>query len=151
MPETPEHPENIIALDFGMRRIGVATGACITGMASALTTVLANAGQPDWNALDAILREWQPDILVLGLPFNTDGSDSEMTARVRQFAAELEERYQKQVSFIDERYTSAEAEALLKEERRQGTRTRKINKADVDAKAAQLIAESWMQNTKTSP
>jgi len=74
-----------------------------------------------------------------------------MTARVREFAAELEARYQKRVSFIDERYTSVEAEALLKEERRRGTRTRKINKEDVDARAAQLIAESWMQNTGTTP
>lgn len=151
MQETPKHPENLVALDFGLRRIGVATGTCITGTASALTTLSAHDGKPDWSALDNILQEWQPDLLVLGLPLNTDGSESEMTARVRKFAVELESRYQKQVSFVDERYTSAEAEALLKEERRKGTRTRKINKADVDAKAAQLIAESWLQNTKASP
>ena len=151
MQGTPESPQNLIALDFGLRRIGVATGTCVTGTAGPLTTMSAVDGEPDWQQLTNILQEWQPDILVLGLPYNTDGSESEMTARVRKFAAELEARYQKRVSFIDERYTSVEAEALLKEERRRGTRTRKINKEDVDARAAQLIAESWMQNTGTTP
>jgi putative Holliday junction resolvase len=151
MQDTPESPRSLIALDFGLRRIGVATGTCVTGIASALTTLSATNGEPDWTALGNILRDWKPDILVLGLPLNIDGSDSEMTTRVREFAVVLESRYQKQVSFIDERYTSAEAEALLKEERRSGTRIRKIKKEDVDARAAQLIAESWMQNKGATP
>jgi len=151
MQATPDSCQSLIALDYGRRRIGVATGACITGTAAPLTTISARDGVPDWQSLEKILAEWKPDLLVLGLPFNSDGSESEMTSEVKGFAAKLKSRYQIPVEYIDERYTSAEAEALLKEERRRGSRTKKLNKEDVDAKAAQLIAESWMRSTGATP
>jgi putative Holliday junction resolvase len=138
---------SIVALDFGLRRIGVATGSCITGAASPLDTIRAKAGEPDWRQLDKIIREWQPDVIVLGLPYNSDGSDSEMTEIVRNFGATLIPRFEIPIEFVDERYTSAEAETLLKEDRRLGVRTKKLKKEDIDAKAAQLIAESWMRST----
>jgi putative Holliday junction resolvase len=71
-----------------------------------------------------------------------------MTAVVRKFAATLQSRYQLRVEFIDERYTSVEAESLLREQRRQGIRNKKLKKADVDAVAAQLIAESWLNTAR---
>lgn len=122
----------------------------MTGTASALTTVGAIDGTPLWPELDKIIHEWAPDLLVLGLPYNSDGSESEMTATVREFAAILEERYGLPLDMIDERYTSAEAETILREQRRQGLRNKKLKKEDVDATAAQLIAESWMRTTGTS-
>jgi putative Holliday junction resolvase len=144
-PDKP--PRSILALDFGTRRIGVATGSCITGTASALTTLSSVTGEPNWSQLEALLKEWMPDLIALGLPFNSDGSDSEMTRVVHEFADELKTRFGIPVELVDERYTSAEAEALLKEQRRRGIRTKKLKKEDVDAVAAQLIAESWLNTT----
>ncbi len=136
----------ILALDFGLRRIGVATANRISGTASALTTVAARDGEPDWAILDELVAEWEPDILVLGLPYNSDGSDSEMTDRVRLFQQQLATRFSLPVATIDERFTSAEAEALLKTARRTGTKSKPIRKEDVDSLAAQLIAESWLRS-----
>lgn len=135
----------LLALDFGLRRIGIASGSTITQTASPLQTIDAADGEPDWIALDSLLEEWKPAILIVGLPYNTDGSESDMTARSRRFAAQLEERYGLQVSLADERYTSAEAESILKQQRQSGARNKRIRKEDVDSLAAALIAESWMR------
>ena len=148
-PEAP--PRTLLALDFGLRRIGIATGSCLTGTATPLTTLTAVQDQPDWAGLEQLIGEWEPDLIVLGLPYNTDGSESAMTAEVKNFAAELSKRFTLPIEFADERYSSAEAETLLREERRQGVRTKKLKKEDVDAKAAQLIAEGWMRSTGAGP
>ena len=137
-------PQRLLALDFGLRRIGVATGSCLTGTANPLETVKAVANEPNWVRIDQLIKEWSPDLIVLGLPYNTDGSNSAMTEVVKQFSTALKTRYQLPVEFVDERYTSVEAESLLREQRRQGIRNKKLKKEDVDAVAAQLIAESWM-------
>ena len=114
--------------------------------------LLSSDGVPEWPELDRIISEWIPDILVLGLPLNSDGSDSTMTTTVREFAIVLDSRYKLRVELADERYTSAEAENILRDQRRLGLRSKKLKKEDVDALAAQLIAESWMRNTgATSP
>jgi len=137
--------QTALALDFGLRRIGVATAAPVAGTASALTTIAARDGEPDWAALDALVQDWRPETLVLGLPWNSDGSESAMTARVRVFEVQLGERYKLPVHLVDERYTSAEAESLLKAQRASGQRTKKLQKHDVDSLAAALIAASWMR------
>lgn len=143
--------QSLIALDYGGRRIGVATASGITGTASALTTIAARAGEPDWVSLDSIIKDWQPNLLIVGLPYNIDGTESEMTVIVRNFAANLQDRYKLSVELVDERYTSVEAEARLKDERRRGIRNKKLKKEDVDAKAAQIIAESWLRQTGNTP
>ena len=140
----------MLALDFGLRRIGVACGNSLTGTASALTTINADNGCPNWTELDQLVNEWMPDVFVLGLPYNKEGGESEMTATVRRFAAELQMRYPLPTEFVDERYTSAEASALLKEQRRQGARNKRVQKSDVDSLAAQLIAESWMRSNENN-
>ena len=139
----------LLALDFGLRRIGIASATPLTGTATPLTTLAAQDGEPEWSQLDALIHEWQPELLVLGLPYNSDLSESDMTARVRAFADRLQERYALEVKFMDERYTSAEAESRLKQQRQSGIRTKRIKKADVDSLAAAIIAESWMRNTKS--
>lgn len=142
----PPAPRTVLALDFGLRRIGVATAALVSGTASPLTTIAATAGEPDWAALDTLLHDWEPDLLVLGLPYNSDGSDSDMTQRVRLFGELLDARYGRPVELVDERYTSAEAEAVLKAQRRAGIRTKKLKKTDVDSMAAAIIASSWLRS-----
>ena len=147
MPDRKQ-PASILALDFGLRRIGVASASALAGTASPLTTITAQDGEPDWATLDALISEWQPDLLVLGLPRNTDGSESDMSQRVRDFAGLLTERYGIVISLTDERYTSREAETILKQQRQSGARNRRIRKEDVDSMAAALIAESWLQANK---
>lgn len=142
-PQTPSG--SLLAVDFGLRRIGLAIGTPLTGTATPLTTVSASQGEPEWQMLDAAVNEWSPELLVLGLPYNSDGSESEMTGRVRKFAETLRERYNLQVKLMDERYTSAEAETILKQQRRSGVRNKRIKKEDIDSMAAAIIAESWMR------
>jgi putative holliday junction resolvase len=132
-----------MAFDFGQRRIGVACGDTVSRTAAPRGTVPTGRGGPRWNVIDALLREWQPDQTVVGLPYNVDGSDSAMTGAARRFAAELEGRYRLRVALVDERYSSREAEARLKETRASGLRRRRVAKADVDAAAACVILERW--------
>ncbi len=142
-----QRASNILALDFGLRRIGVATANTLTGTASALLTTLSSAtDEPDWAGLDALIAEWEPDLLVLGLPYNADGSDSEMTQLVKEFQVKLESRYALEVVTTDERHSSQEAESLLKQARQQGEKTKRITREDVDSLAAKLIAERWLAN-----
>src|ERR1700736_6440492 len=107
-------PRVILAFDFGHRRIGVACGDTISRTAAPLDTVPVGSGGPRWEVIDALLREWQPALIVIGLPYNVDGSDSAMTLDARGFATEVARRYPLQVALVDERYSSREAEARLK-------------------------------------
>jgi putative holliday junction resolvase len=139
----PAAPQIVLAFDFGQKRIGVACGDTVSRTASPQGTVSAGAGGPRWPVIDALLREWQPALTVVGLPYNVDGTDSAMTGAARKFAAELERRYGLQVALVDERYSSREAEARLKATRESGLRRRRVAKADVDAAAACVILERW--------
>ena len=142
MPDAP-HPKIILAFDFGLRRIGVACGDTISRSASALQAVPAGTDGPRWEMIGALLRDWQPDMAVVGLPYNVDGSDSEQTRAARSFAAELAHRYALNVAMVDERYSSLEASARLKSARESGLRRRRVAKSDVDAAAACVILERW--------
>jgi putative Holliday junction resolvase len=142
MPESAR-PKIVLAFDFGRRRIGVDCGDTISRSASVLATVPADSGAPRWEAIAALLRDWQPDMAVVGLPYNVDGSESDMTASARGFAQELARRYALEVVLVDERYSSLEAEARLKAARESGLRRRRVAKADVDAAAACVILERW--------
>ncbi|HEY5717466.1 MAG TPA: Holliday junction resolvase RuvX, partial [Motiliproteus sp.] len=79
-----------LAFDFGTTRIGVAVGQAITATASPLPWIKAKDGVPDWSQLERLVREWQPDALVVGLPLNMDGSLCEMSHRARKFANRLQ-------------------------------------------------------------
>jgi putative holliday junction resolvase len=136
-------PQVVLAFDFGHRRIGVACGDTISRTAAPLVAVPAGVGGVRWEMIDALLREWQPALIVVGLPYNVDGSDSTMTSAAREFAAALERRCRLQVVLVDERYSSREAEARLKSARESGLRRRRVAKADVDATAACVILERW--------
>ncbi len=136
-------PRIVLAFDFGQRRIGVACGDTVSRSAAPHGVVPAVSGGPRWEVIDALLAEWQPALLVVGLPYNADGSESAMTDGARSFAAELARRYRKPVALIDERYSSLEAGARLKSARESGLRRRRVVKADVDAAAACVILERW--------
>jgi putative holliday junction resolvase len=133
----------VLGFDFGQRRIGVACGDTVSRAATPLDAVPAGSAGPRWEVIESVLREWQPALAVVGLPYNVDGSDSAMTQAARQFAAELERRGRLRVVLVDERYSSREAEARLKSARASGVRRRRVVKADVDAAAACIILERW--------
>ncbi len=120
-----------LAFDFGLRRIGVATGQTITSTATSLGVVAARAGTPQWSQIAELIEEWQPDALVVGLPLNMDDSESDMSRLARNFADELQRRFDLAVHLTDERLSSREAEA------RGGART------DHDL-AAKIIAETFL-------
>jgi putative holliday junction resolvase len=143
MPE-PSRPKIVLAFDFGLRRIGVACGDTLSRNASPLEAVPVDLSGPRWQVIASLLRDWQPDMLVVGLPYNVDGSDSEQTRAARGFAADLGIRYALEVALVDERYSSLEAAARLKSARESGLRRRRVAKSDVDAAAACVILERWL-------
>jgi len=144
MPDTPETsvPETILAFDFGRRRIGVAVGQTITASASPLGVVSNNESGPDQDGIAALIDEWQPARLIVGMPAHADGSTSDMQNYVNVFIETLG-AFKLPVDTVDERYTSVEAEAALKGARAAGTRGR-ISKESIDSAAAVLIAERYL-------
>jgi putative Holliday junction resolvase len=136
-------PKLVLAFDFGRKRIGAACGDTVSRTAAPLQAVPAGPGGPRWEAIDSLMRDWQPAVVVVGLPYNVDDSESGMTGAARGFAAEIAKRYAVQVALIDERYSSLEAESRLQSARESGLRRRRVAKADVDAAAACVILERW--------
>lgn len=146
MPDQPLH--TALGFDFGLKRIGAAVGQNLTKSASPLGVVAVRGGEPDWDAIARLVAEWRPGALVVGLPYNMDLSEQEMTHRARHFAAELAERFPLPVHTVDERLSSREAEAALKERRQQGRR--RITREDIDGAAACVILESWFNSTESN-
>jgi putative pre-16S rRNA nuclease len=142
MPES-SRPKIVLAFDFGLRRIGVACGDTLSRNTSALETVPSGPDGPRWDLIASIMRDWQPDMAVVGLPYNVDDSENAMTAAARSFAAEVARRFGVEVVMVDERYSSLEAGARLQAARETGLRRRRVAKSDVDAAAACVILERW--------
>jgi putative Holliday junction resolvase len=145
----PDTPETVLAFDFGLRRIGVAVGQQVTRSASPLGVLHSGDRGPDWSLIEALVREWQPARLIVGMPARADGTPSDIDDVIRSFIRDLG-RFELPVEEIDERYTSVEAKARLKERRAAGLRRGKIRKEMIDAGAATLIAERWLNNAHQS-
>jgi putative Holliday junction resolvase len=139
----PDTPETVIAFDFGLRRIGVAVGQQVTSSASPLDVIRNAENGPDWKQIESLIKEWRPDRLIAGMPMHADGSPSEISDIVKDFISDLG-RFELPVEAVDERYTSVEAEALLKSQRADGLRGR-ISKDAIDSVAATVIAERWLK------
>ncbi|WP_191907175.1 Holliday junction resolvase RuvX [Erwinia billingiae] len=133
----------LLAFDFGTKSIGVAIGQQLTGTARPLAALKAQDGTPDWNRIEALLKEWEPDRVVVGLPLNMDGSEQPLTARARKFANRIHGRFGVQVDLHDERLSTVEARAELFE--RGGFRA--LSKGSVDSLSAVIILESWFENS----
>ena len=138
--------QTALGFDFGLKRIGAAVGQSLTRSASPLGVVAMRGGEPDWEAIAGLIREWQPGALVVGLPYNMDLSEQDMTHKARHFAAQLAERFPLPVHTVDERLSSREAEAALKEQRQLGRR--RITREDIDGAAACVILESWFNSNQ---
>ncbi|MDE2304864.1 MAG: Holliday junction resolvase RuvX [Gammaproteobacteria bacterium] len=153
MPERRPRPAAgvVLAFDFGRRRIGVAAGDTVSGGSSPLAALAVPGETPPWPAIEALLREWRPEIVVVGLPYNADGSESPLARAARAFAATLGDRFSVRVELVDERYSSLEAGMRLREARATGRRRRRVAKGDVDAAAACVILERWFESRAGMP
>ena len=134
--------KTIIAFDYGLRNIGVAVGQTISRTASPLSVLTARDGIPNWDQLKALLEEWQPELIVVGLPLNMDGTESELSQRSRKFANRLHGRFGKPVELIDERLSSQEAKSVARSQGHQGN----YHDKPIDSLAAAVILQSWFDS-----
>lgn len=123
---------SFLAFDYGTRRVGVAIGNALTLNPQPLRTVAA-VGDARFEAIGRLITEWQPDALVVGVPFHPDGAAHDNTERARRFARQLQGRFKLAVHEVDERYTTTEALSL-------GAR-------DVDAASAAIILDQFFATT----
>ena len=130
-----------MSFDYGKKRMGLAMGQRITQSSNGIGCISATDGKPNWDALDKLVAEWQPDGFVVGLPLNMDGSESDMSKRANKFSKRLHGRYGKPSFTIDERLTTFDAKQTAKQMGHKGH-----YKSDpVDELAAQLILQSWFE------
>ena len=143
----PNHDEPLSALgfDYGTQRIGVAFGQSLIGTASPVCVLKARDGIPDWDQIADLIAEWKPNIFVVGIPYNLDGSESELMVRAIKFANRLNGRFHKPSYGMDERLSSAEAAEVLQSEG--GGRKQR---AAIDDIAAQIILENWFSEYAAS-
>lgn len=135
-----------MAFDFGLRQIGVAVGNCLLRSTQPLAIIKAREGIPDWSVLEQMVKQWQPDLLVVGDPLNMDGSASELCLRARKFANRLHGRLGLPVELMDERLTSFEAKQISREQGHRGNYKRQ----PVDSHAAELVLQSWLGRPEDS-
>ena len=132
--------EPAIALDFGLKRVGVATAT--GGIITARNHLPARAGLPEWSELDRLVREYHPQVLVLGCPPNPAPG---LEDALKRFREHLEDRYGLSVETIHEHLTTREANAWLREQRSTGGFGRRARKGELDSLAACLIARDWQE------
>jgi putative Holliday junction resolvase len=128
----PLRPLSFLAFDFGLKRVGVASGNTVLGAAHALTTI-SDEGDRRFARIEALIAEWQPDALVVGVPFHPDGAEHDNTRRARRFARQLHGRFRLPVHEVDERYSTTEAA-------REG--------GDVDAASAAVILDQHLRTLR---
>jgi putative holliday junction resolvase len=144
MPETADkQPHTVLAFDFGLRRIGLAAGDTLTCSAAPLPAIAASPSGPDWSSIERQLRSLHPRRLVVGAPYNVDGTPGALAPAARRFAAELEKRFGLPVNLVDERWSSLEASEVLKARRASGERRKRIRREDIDSAAAAVILQRW--------
>ncbi len=129
VPAMPSAPRSFLAFDFGLRRVGVASGNTVTRQATPMKTV-SSEGERRFAEIAGLIAQWQPDALVVGVPFHPDGAEHDNTRRARRFARQLHGRFGLPVHEVDERYTTTEAAAA-------GAR-------DLDAASAAIILEQFL-------
>ena len=144
MPETALPRGYILGFDFGLRRIGVAVGQTETDTASSLETV-SHGREPDWVAIDRLVNEWKPSTLLVGLPLGPGGEETDMSKAARGFGAVLQKRFSLEMAYADERLSSRAARDRFVEQRASGNLRRK-DANQLDAMAAQIILENWLQS-----
>lgn len=134
----------LMSFDFGKKRIGVAIGQTVTQTARPLTTLNARDGAPEWHTVTALMKKWQPDALVVGIPLNMDGTEQPLSQAAREFANTLKDQYNLPVFEMDERLTTKDAREQLFTE----GGYKALQDGQVDQVAAQLILQNWFAEHK---
>ncbi|OOG36296.1 Holliday junction resolvase RuvX [Rhodanobacter sp. C05] len=140
----------VLGFDVGSRLTGVAIGNSLTASARGLTTIPVRDGEPDWQQLDGLRKEWLPDTLIVGLPLALDGGEQAASRSARRFATQLQQRYSLPVMLVDERHSSQEAAARFAAARAAGLKRRR-DAATIDAEAAAIIVERWLGGAEAWP
>ncbi len=128
----------IVAFDFGEKKIGVAVGQTSTYTSSPLQVIFNNHDKVNWNEISILLEEWKPELILIGKPLNMDGTDSEIMKKVDVFYKKLKSLYDAKFEYVDERLTTFEARDILKEN----------NVETVDANAAKILIDNWFNKNK---
>jgi putative holliday junction resolvase len=133
-------PSAVLLFDYGLKNIGVAYGQNITQTARELIPLKARDGIPQWDAIGALLSEWQPTLLLVGLPLNMDDSESELSTRARKFGNRLHGRFGLPVQMVDERLSTREAKWEARARGHKGN----YAQSPIDSIAARIILEAWL-------
>lgn len=133
-------PIRILGFDYGTKYIGIAFGQTLTNSAQALTTIVNINGIPNWLAIQKIIREWQPNVLAVGLPLHMDNTEQTITLLAKKFTQELQEQFKLPVYQIDERLTTIEARSQLFSQKGY----KGLTKSAIDSYSAKLIVEDWL-------
>ena len=128
-------PMVVLGFDWGSKSIGVAIGQSVTATANPLSILKARQGVPDWSVIQKLMDQWEPDLIVVGIPLNMDGTESESSLQARRFGRRLEGRFAIRWEGVDERLSTVEARNDLRDAGKSADR--------VDSHAAALIVESW--------
>jgi putative Holliday junction resolvase len=134
-----------MSFDFGLKRIGIAGGDTLTKSAAPLATVPHHSSGPDWPAIERHIKGYGPDLLLVGDPYNDDGSPGRLAAAADAFASQLAERTGLTVARVDERYSSTAATSRLRDARAAGQRRRRVVKEDIDSAAAAIMLAGWLE------
>lgn len=135
--------KSLLAFDFGKRRVGVGLGIPETGTATPLTTIEYHRQDRLWMEIQGLIKDWNPQLLLVGMPIRDDGQAASLEKPIRHFAATLKKRYDLPVEFINEQLTSREAVDRLKQQRQKG-RGKKVQKTEIDRQAAAILIETWL-------
>ena len=127
----------ILAFDFGTKKIGVAVGQTSTFTSSPLQVISSKDNKVNWNEIIILLDEWKPELIIVGKPLNMDGTDSEIMKEVDKFFLKLKDIYDAKYEYIDERLTTFEARQILEDK-----------KSLVDASAAKILIDNWFEQNK---
>lgn len=142
--------QQIMAIDFGLKRIGVAIANTLTKNPEPLKTLYVDNHKEIPSELLKLIKEWQPHKLIMGIPYNTDGTEAKIAKKIRVFASMLSQKSKLPLEYIDESFSSHEASRQLKFLRQSGERTKRVTKGDLDKVAAAIMLQRWLDSETQS-
>lgn len=131
----------VLGFDFGMKYIGIATGQTITQTATPLTTIRATDGIPDWDEIAKLIADWRPNILIVGLPLNMDGTEQLLSLCANKFANRLKHKFKLPVELVDERLSTWEAKQSLASQTSNPSRQQLLQ---INAESAAILVTQWL-------
>jgi len=140
--------QQILAIDFGLKRLGIAIANTLTNNAEPIKTLHIDNVKTIPRELLTLINEWQPHKLIMGMPYNADGTEAKMAKQIRSFASLLVDETNIPLEYIDESFSSHEANKRLKSLRKSGDRSKRINKGDLDKLAAAVMLQRWLDNNE---